>query len=142
MDAYWKGKAKMTQTILTVDDNEQVHEVLEPMLELWLDERETTMDIVKLANGAEALSWIKNKGQPFMILLDVRMPVMGGGEFIRQVASLGHDIRPYTLLLTGYADDLEEHLGSDALLMDHLRKPFKVEELFHALDKLENSMNN
>lgn len=127
----------MRQAILTIDDNEQVHEVLDPMLELWLELNELDLEVVKLVNGAEGLDWVKANGKPFMILLDVRMPVMDGAEFLRQVALLGYDVRPFTLLLTGYADDLEEHLGSDALLMKHLRKPFMVPELFEALDELK-----
>ncbi len=126
----------MLKTILTVDDNEKVHDVLEPMLEIWLEDNDLEMTIVKLCNGAEALAWVKENGKPDLVLLDVRMPVMDGAEFLRQVAMLGYDFRPFTLLLTGYADDLEQHLGTDALLMKHLRKPFMTPEFFAALDNL------
>ncbi len=126
----------MLKSILTVEDNEHVHDVLHPMLELWLEENRLDMDVVKLHNGAEALAWVKENGKPHMVLLDVRMPVMDGAEFLRQVATLNYDFRPFTLLLTGYADDLEEHLGSDALLMKHLRKPFMLPELHSALNEM------
>jgi len=124
------------KTILTVEDNEQVRQTLSPMLELWRDKQGIKADIVETIHGAEALEWVKTHGQPDMLLLDVRMPVMGGAEFLRHTADLGLDLRPCTLLLTGYADDLEEHLGTDSLLMQHLRKPFMIKELFEALDKL------
>jgi len=126
--------------ILTVEDNEQVRMVLTPMLELWLEEREIQATIIETIDGAEALVWVKEHGIPDMILLDVRMPVMGGAEFLRQASVAGIDLRSITLLLTGYADDLEEHLGTDALLMKHLRKPFMVPELFKALDTLRSSL--
>ncbi|MDX8395818.1 MAG: response regulator [Mariprofundaceae bacterium] len=128
----------MLKTILTIDDNESVHEVLEPMLEIWLEENGLDMAIVKLCDGAEALEWVKANGKPYMVLLDVRMPVMDGAEFLRQVAILGYDFRRFTLLLTGYADDLEQHLGTDALLIKHLRKPFMAPEFLTALDELYN----
>lgn len=124
------------KVILTIDDNNQVHKVLQPMLEIWMKRNTLTLDIIALKNGAEALAWVEKNGAPYMALLDVRMPIMGGAEFLHQTTSLGYDFRPFTLLLTGYADDLEEHLGTDALLMKHLRKPFKLKELTCALDKL------
>jgi len=124
------------KTILSVDDNDLVRETLTPMLEIWAEDKPFDVTVIEKTNGEEALVWVQGHGQPDFTLLDVRMPVMGGGEFLRQVAALGFDFRPTTLLLTGYADDLEEHLGTDALLMDHLRKPFLAPELFAALDKL------
>jgi len=124
------------KTILSVDDNEQVREILVPMLEIWAEDQSLDVTIIEKVNGAEALAWVKEHGKPDMILLDVRMPIMDGAEFLRQTALLGIDLRPCTLLLTGYADDLEAHLGSDALLMKHLRKPFMAGELFAALDRL------
>jgi len=128
-------KRKMIK-ILTVDDNELVLEILEPMLDIWADEHAFAIEVSTASNGKEALAWIKQHGQPDLILLDVRMPIMDGAEFLRQTAMLGLDLKPFTLLLTGYADDLEEHLGTDALLMKHLRKPFTVPELFQALNNL------
>lgn len=127
-------------TILTVEDNAQVREILTPMIEMWLEHHPQEMQIIEKCNGAEALEWIKSNGVPDLVLLDVRMPVMDGAELLRQTAHLGIDLRPRTLLLTGYADDLEDHLGSDALLMKHLRKPFMASELFAALDQLVESI--
>ena len=124
------------RTILSVDDNTRLREVLTDMLEIWAADKGVEIRIVEQENGLEALNWVKDNGAPDAVLLDVRMPEMDGAEFLRQSAALGTDLRPRTLLLTGYADDLEEHLGSDALLMKHLRKPFVVEELFAAMDAL------
>jgi len=122
--------------ILTVDDNELVREILEPMLNIWAEKQQLSAEIATATNGKEALAWVQEHGIPDLILLDVRMPIMDGADCLRQTALLGYDIKPFTLLLTGYADDLEEHLGTDALLMKHLRKPFTATELFQALDRL------
>jgi len=128
--------------LLIVDDNQELREILVSMLEIWAEDQGFDMQIIEKENGLEALEWIKANRAPDYILLDVRMPVMGGAKFLRQSALLGMDLRPRTLLLTGYADDLEEHLGNDALLMKHLRKPFVVEELFEALDNLTNKASD
>jgi len=124
------------KTVLIVEDNAQIREVLTPMLEIWVEDYDFEVTVVETVNGVEALDWVKEHGKPDIILLDVRMPMMGGAEFLRQTVGMGFDFRPFTLLLTGYADDLEEHLGSDGLLMSHLRKPFLASELFNALDKI------
>lgn len=124
------------KTVLIVEDNAQIREVLTPMLEIWVEDYDFEVTVVETVNGVEALDWVKKHGKPDITLLDVRMPIMGGAEFLRQTLGMGLDFRPFTLLLTGYADDLEEHLGRDGLLMSHLRKPFLAPELFNALDKI------
>ncbi len=124
------------KTILMVDDNDQLRETLASMLPFWAEDKDFDVRIIEKVNGAEALAWVQEHGQPDLLLLDVRMPVMDGAEFLRQIAAMGLDFRPCTLLLTGYADDLEVHLGSEALLMRHLRKPFMATELFAILDQM------
>jgi len=123
-------------TILSVDDNTELREILTDMLETWAEDKTLNIQVIEKENGLEALNWVKEHDMPDFVLLDVRMPIMGGAEFLRQSALLGFDLRSRTLLLTGYADDLEEYLGTDALLMNHLRNPFVVEEFFQKLDIL------
>ncbi|MDQ6993600.1 MAG: response regulator [Mariprofundus sp.] len=125
-----------TYHILVTDDNEDIREVIVEMLDVWVEEKAFTLEIHEASNGVQALDWVNKHGAPDLLLLDVRMPEMNGAEFIRQVAAQGLDLREKTLLLTGYADDMEEHLGSDALLMKHLRKPFMAEDLFAKLDAI------
>ncbi|MDX8405063.1 MAG: response regulator [Mariprofundus sp.] len=122
--------------ILIIEDNETIREVLPDMLEIWLEIKGIHADIHEACNGAEGLDWVKAHGVPELLLLDVRMPVMNGAEFLHQISMMGLDVGKQTLLLTGYADDLEEHLGRDALLMQHLRKPFMAPELFAKLDQV------
>ena len=64
------------KTILIVEDNAQVREILVPMLEMWMEDRALRMEVVECCHGGEALAWIKAHGKPGLMLLDVRMPVM------------------------------------------------------------------
>jgi len=126
----------MNHTILIIEDNPQVREVLHPMIDIWLEGKKQTFNIHEATQGEEGMQWIAQHGSPDWILLDVRMPIMNGAEFLQRMKSLGQDVSHKTLLLTGYADDLDEYLGSASLEMQHLRKPFLAPELFAALDKL------
>ena len=90
------------RNILIVEDNASIREVLLPMLEIWMEGKGMEASIHEAGNGMEALAWVQTHGEPDLLLLDVRMPRMDGAEFLRHIASLGHDVRKKTLLLTGH----------------------------------------
>ncbi|MEZ0227609.1 MAG: response regulator [Planctomycetota bacterium] len=66
-------------TILVVDDEAAVREVLRETLEF---EGYSTADA---SNGREALEWLKNNPPPCLVLLDLMMPVMNGFDFLEAV---------------------------------------------------------
>ncbi|MBZ5536237.1 MAG: response regulator [Acidobacteriia bacterium] len=61
--------------ILIIDDNPAVRDVLGEVL------RGAGYEVSTAANGAEALTHMRTKGAPSLILLDLMMPVMNGWEF-------------------------------------------------------------
>jgi CheY-like chemotaxis protein len=62
-------------TILVVEDNDDVREMMTVALELEGHE------VHAAANGRQALVQLENGLQPCLILLDLMMPVMNGWEF-------------------------------------------------------------
>ena len=62
-------------TILVVEDNDDVREMMTVTLEL--EEHE----VYAAANGRQALTQLENGLRPCLILLDLMMPVMNGWEF-------------------------------------------------------------
>jgi CheY-like chemotaxis protein len=69
-------------TILVVEDH---FDVRQSMTELILDAGHTPHEA---ANGKEALEWLsQTEDLPCLILLDLRMPVMDGWDFLREVQS-------------------------------------------------------
>jgi len=123
-------------TILVVDDDERIIRVVDALLRIWLRKRDIKAEVIMLNDGAEAEEWVKQHGRPDMLLLDVRMPVMTGTAFLKRMETLEVDFTGRMLFLTGYADDLEEHMGIEKMKMYFVRKPFTGEELYMELDKI------
>lgn len=121
----------MKQTVLLVDDNPEILEVLG-------DELSETYEIVTATNGEEALNILK-KIEIAVVICDVMMPVMDGFEFCRIVKSnLEYSHFPVILLtakntLQSRIEGLE--LGADA----YIEKPFSVE---HLLVQVANLISN
>jgi len=123
-------------TIVVVDDDERIHKMVNLMLNIWKRKRDIEADIISLNDGSEAVDWVKAYGRPDMLLLDVRMPVMTGTVFLQKMEVLGVDFTGRMLFLTGYADDLDEHMGIEKMNMHFVRKPFTAEELYLELDRI------
>jgi DNA-binding NarL/FixJ family response regulator len=90
----------MATRILIVDDHELVRYALRTVLEAEAD-----MEIVGEApNGEDALRLLADVGVD-VVLLDLRMPGMGGVATCRRIAEHDGDVR--VLVLTSYDDDDE-----------------------------------
>ena len=110
-----------TNTILIIDDNQQIREMLKSDLEM----EGYTVYLAK--NGEEGLRQLKTYS-PSVIILDLNMPVMGGIEFLKKL-DFQNRHSSSIIVLTGYGsdDDIEEcySLG----IQSFLRKPVNIFEL-------------
>ena len=70
------AETKPPQTILVIDDDPSICKMAKSRLE-WAGYQVTTT-----TTGDEGLSWAKQH-HPDVILLDIRMPQMSGGEVLR-----------------------------------------------------------
>jgi CheY-like chemotaxis protein len=109
-----------TPLVLVVEDDEDLREVLE----LFLDS--IGIRHISASNGREALAALSLRA-PALILLDMRMPVMDGWAFARELRALkGHAI---PLVVMSAAEDIEacaRSVGAEA----HAAKPFEL----HAME--------
>jgi CheY-like chemotaxis protein len=118
------GKAR----VLVVDDDASVRGVICSALML------EGYDVVAAGHGAAALEVIGSQPEdrPDVILLDVRMPVMDGPEFVRRYRQTPGP-HAAVLLLTA-ADDPAGH--TEALRADgFLAKPFDVGLLLEVVER-------
>lgn len=65
-----------SETILIVDDDEYIREMLLMVFKM------EGYEAVAVANGKEALDWMRVSPKPCLILLDLMMPVMNGRDFL------------------------------------------------------------
>ena len=110
------------ETILLVEDNEQVRNLTVIILE-----REG-YNIVVAENGNDALARLEgHHGKVSLMLTDVVMPEMNGKELFNQVAALYPGIK--VIYMSGYTDEVIAHHGIMDEGVHFIQKPFSVNSL-------------
>lgn len=109
----------MTQTILVVDDEAKLRE----MIRVYLAQE--GFRVVEAANGRDAL-FVARHEKPDLIILDLMMPEMGGFEFMRAYAK---EASAPVIMLTAKVDDQDKIIGLELGADDYVTKPFNVREL-------------
>ncbi|MCG7406268.1 response regulator [Paenibacillus sp. ACRRX] len=84
-------------------------------------------------NGAEALDLVRLH-EPDLILCDIRMPVMDGMEFLREVRKMGSESE--VLMLTGYQEFEYARIALQHGVRDYILKPINYEELEDIVRKI------
>lgn len=107
-------------TILIVDDEETIRFSIKEFLS------GSGYDVVVAGTSEQALEKI-NEFLPDLVLLDLRLPNMGGIELLEKVKT--KDPNALIIVMTGYGsiDSAVEAMKTGAY--DYLEKPFKTEHL-------------
>lgn len=106
--------------IMVVDDDKDVCDYLRQLL------TEEGFKVKATTDPTQVIGLLK-KDRYHLILLDLKMPKLGGVELMRQIRKMDSDI--IVIVLTAYPSvtSAVETMKQDAF--DYLQKPFKVEEL-------------
>lgn len=119
--------------ILAAEDNQ----INQKLIQSVLDKLGYTVDIA--ANGAEALTMVKNK-QYDVILMDVQMPEVDGLQATAKIREhLGH--RPFIIALTANALANDRDICINAGMDEYMVKPMKINELTDNLRKAAASIH-
>ncbi|MFD0670325.1 response regulator [Cohnella sp. GCM10027633] len=117
--------------VMLVDDEPTIREGLRTLIE-WESLGYAVADTA--ANGIEALDKC-GKLQPDLIIVDIRMPVMNGLEFVQTLRERGFGM--HVIILSGYAD-FEYAKKAMAYRIDgYLLKPVDEDELIQYLNQLK-----
>jgi two-component system cell cycle sensor histidine kinase/response regulator CckA len=114
------GSLEGTETVLVVEDEEAVRELLRKIL------NDQGYTVLEARHGRDALLLAGRSQQPIQLLVtDVVMPEMGGRELVEALTPLYPDVR--VLYISGYTDD--EVLRRGVSDVELIHKPFTAEEL-------------
>lgn len=116
-----KESVTITQTLLLVEDNNEVLDYLEKQFN-------KEYKILKAGNGKEALAHIAKK-TPDLIVSDVMMPEMDGLELCRQIKQNPKISHIPVILLTAKTMPSQITEGYDAGADDYIIKPFDIAQL-------------
>jgi len=116
-------------TVLLVDDEEIILDSGKQML------KHLGYDVLLAQNGQEALElYKKNQGRIDVVLLDMVMPIMGGGETFDRIKEMHSDVK--VLLSSGYSLEGEAReimeRGCDAFI----QKPFSLKMLSRKIGEI------
>ena len=117
------------ETLLLVDDEQSVREVIRAMLSF------RGYQVVEASDGAEAIERFRaTTGGIDLVLLDIQMPRMNGWDTMEKLHEL--DPRIPFLMLSGGISDPPGDGSALSRAAGILRKPFASAELLHAVRKV------
>lgn len=115
-------------TILVVEDEVELNEAYKKILEM------AGYTVESAYNGQEALEVIKAQGDPSLILLDLRMPVMDGIGFLKEYKASEH-LDTTIVLFSNYEAQKEVDqaykLGASHYILKAMASP---RELLHSVE--------
>ena len=113
--------------ILVVDDEDSIRKYLQRLLSL-------KGYIVHEANsGSAAIDFLRNRGFPTVIFLDIMMPEMDGMETLREIKGMNENIPVIMLTCLGQTSTIVEAMQLGAT--DYLVKTCEPEELDISITK-------
>ncbi len=120
-----------TEIILLVDDENEVLDVGEKML------NQMGYKVLLARSGKEAVEvYMAKKGEIDLVVLDMIMPDLGGGEAYDKIRENNPDVK--VLLSSGYSVDGQATEILDRGCDGFIQKPFGMKELSHELREILN----
>lgn len=116
--------------ILAVDDDFINLKLISSMLK-----RNINVDtIVEATNGLDALNLLKTEANIDLVLLDIKMPIMDGIEFLTNLQSMPEFQKLPVIVLT--TDETRKNEAFDRGAFDFLVKPIRDHELSSKIQKV------
>jgi len=114
----------VTHPVLVVEDDANLRKVIRMVLERG------GYEVVEAPHGAEAWSWMQ-ADMPSAAVVDMRMPVMDGGQLLRQMRGDTRTAEIPVVIMSGFGETLES-AHADAVIA----KPFDPQHLLDVLRTL------
>ena len=111
--------------ILVVDDDASIRQTVREILDFEGYAVETAAD------GLEALRAVE-RGEPSLVLLDMRMPELDGWGFARAIRERGIQLPILVMTAAENARSWANEIGADG----YVAKPFELDELLAAVERV------
>lgn len=121
----WDGKDDRRLKILVAEDNDSNFLLVRNILK--------NHDLLRVDNGVDAVGEIRN-GKFDCVLMDLKMPIMGGLEATRKIREFNSVIP--VIALTANAFDADRAGATDAGCNVFLSKPVKQKQLLELLSRI------
>lgn len=95
-------------------------------------------DFRYFTTGEEYLAWLEDGGEVDLLLLDLKLPGVGGMDVLDAMSEQGREV--LTIMITAYATFETAVKATKLGAYDFLAKPFTPEELRYALRKATNQL--
>ncbi len=115
----------MQRRILIIEDDADIREALADAM------RDAGAEVVVAADGVDGLARLRDGARPVVILLDLRMPRLGGEEFLREMRADPRFEHIPVITMTAGSSVAE---GTD--IVARLHKPFDVDDLRQIVESL------
>ncbi len=123
---------EQTHTILLVEDEDRLRQILKKMLGMF------NYEVFEAENGQSALSLLTtHHNQVDLIISDINMPKMNGTELFQNITEKYPHIR--CLLTTGYLEEHEKESIKNMGVQGIIFKPYQVKEV---LQMVQTSLTN
>ncbi|MBE0494935.1 MAG: response regulator [Campylobacterales bacterium] len=117
-------------TILSIDDDVINLKLISSLLKKNVHVKE----IIEAKNGLDALTILDNTSTVDAILLDIKMPIMDGLEFLDNIQSRPHLVSIPVVVIT--TDETKKREAVDKGAFDFLVKPIREVELSQKIEKI------
>jgi len=122
-------------TVLLVDDEEMILEVGAEMI------KAVGYDVITAAKGSQAIEIYREQmAEIDVVLLDMVMPTMSGGELFDQLKRIDSNVR--VILSSGYSLDGEASEIISRGCNGFIQKPFNIKELSEKLHQVLQAGSN
>lgn len=116
----------MSKKILIVDDEEGIRESLKLILS-------DHYDLILTENGVQCLEVLENAKDVGLVLIDIKMPKIGGIDLLRKIKETYPHIN--VIVVTGYKS---VEIAQEAVRLgasDYIVKPFKSQDILKTVQK-------
>jgi len=125
-----KGGNNMSQTILVVEDDKDINEVVSEYM------KDAGYIVISCGSGSAAQSALYQNEAIDLFILDIMLPGINGLELLKMIRTMEvHKEKP-VLMLTALDDEATQILSFDELADDYVVKPFSPRVLVKRVEKL------